>query len=148
MKYGELYNDVDNPIVAERIQLDMEEKQAYREYRKADGAWSNARARVEMLQKKCKHEHAVIKDGWQGGGIYYCKCFCPECGRSGDRFIPQYHMQKHNEWYNTWGNTELLITLEKATKIGKKIGDSLFDSHRWWGEVSDYDAMVERSKEK
>jgi len=130
MKYGELSKDITNEIVAKRIELENRKEKYY-----------DAIQQLAELRKKCKHKNAVIKHGWQGGGIYYCYCTCPDCGRSGSRYIPQYHMHMNNEWYKTWGNTENLITLEKAIEIGKKIGNNFFDCNYWWGEVEDYDKL-------
>jgi len=115
-------------IVAERIELEKQKKQSYSDYEKACRG-------LNKLQKECKHENAIIKNGWQGGGIYYCKCTCPACGRDGSRYVPQYHMLKNNEWHNAFSNTKSIITLEKAIEIGKKIGEDFMDNSYWWGEV-------------
>lgn len=147
MEYGELSKDTTNEIVAKRIELENREKEAHSEYKKAESNWNNARRQLEKLQKECKHEHAVIKHGWQGGGIYFCRCTCPECGKSGDRYIPQYHMHMNNEWYKTWKDTQHQITLEKAIEIGKEIGKGFIHSDYWWGEVEDYDKLIKDTSE-
>lgn len=139
MKYGELSHDTNNEIVNKRIELVNKEKEASLAYRKAENSRNEIRRQIEKLQEDCRHEKAVVKHGWQGGGIYYCYCHCSECGRSGGRYIPQYHMHMNNEWYK---NPEHHITLEKAIEIGRRIGERLFDSHYWWGEVEDYDKLT------
>lgn len=138
MKYGEISYDNNNDIVSKRIELENKEKEASIEYAKTKNNRDRVRHQLEKLQKDCKHEKAVVIHGWQGGGIYYCRCSCPECGRKGDRYIPQYHMHMNNEWYT---NPNHHITLEQAIEIGKKIGESIFDSSYWWGEVEDYDKL-------
>ena len=134
MKYGELSNDISNSIVAKRIELEKTKNESYRIYETS--TWQ-----LSKLQRECKHEHAVIRDGWQGGGIYYTYCTCPECGRSGTRYIPQYHMYMNNKWYKMWGNLESLLILEEAVKIGKRIENG-WDSDYWWGEIEDYDKLT------
>jgi hypothetical protein len=126
-------------ISARRVELEQKLKEAELEYRKAENVRNNTKHQLERLQRECKHENAVIQHGWQGGGIYYCNCSCPDCGRRGSRYIPQYHMHMNNEWYK---NPQHRITLEQAVEIGRKIGDRLFDSQYWWGEVEDYDKLT------
>jgi hypothetical protein len=129
MKCVEISNDTSNPIVAKRIELETMRDRAMSQLDRAN--WELSR-----LQEGCRHEHAVLKPGWQGGGIYYCYCTCPECGRSGSRYVPQYHMKMINEWYT---NPAQHITLEEAIKLGKRIGDSFMDNKYWWGEIEDFE---------
>lgn len=139
MKYGELNNDINNEIVAKRIEFDLKQKQAFAEYEKSN-------RQLSKLQKDCEHDNAMIKHGWQGGGIYYCECSCPDCGRSGSRYIPQYHMREHNDWFKIY--PEKQITLEKAIETGVKMSTSFFDNDYWWGEVTDYDNLNKDLSEK
>lgn len=139
MKYGELSEDVTNKTVSRRIELEKIKKESY-------AKWNNARNELKELQEECKHENAIIKHGWQGGGIYYCYCTCPDCGRQGSRYIPQYHMNMNNDWYKN--SPENQITLEKAIELGKKIGDSFIDNSYWWGEVENYDKLIKDTSEE
>jgi len=145
MKYGELNINIINEVVAKRINLENKEKEAHSAYNKAERDWRNACSQLEKFQKECKHEHAVIKHGYQGGGTYYCKCSCPECGKNGYRYIPQYHMRMVNEWYKD--SPQYQITIEDAIKMGENMGKGLIYNHFWWGEVEDYDKLIKDTSE-
>ena len=107
-------------IELKRIELESKEKEAHSAYKKSEHNWKNVCHQLESLQEECKHEHAVIKHGYQGGGNYYCKCTCWECGRNGYRYIPQYHLHLHNEWCKD--NPKQQLTLEEAIERGKRMG--------------------------
>lgn len=126
----------------ERIKADIKEKE--RVYNNAKRDYEKSELALKLFQRKCRHLNAIIGGGWQGGGIYYTYCTCPDCDRSGSRYIPEYHMEKNNEWYNKYSDNQ--ITLERAIEIGKRIGDGLFDADRWWGLVDDYQALLTRSR--
>lgn len=144
MKYDELSSDTNRKIVAKRIDFEKKVEEASTIYNRAKKDKDFAEYNLKKLQRECTHANAVIKHGWQGGGIYYCHCSCPECGRRGGRYIPQYHMHMNNSWYT---NTEYHITLEEAIVIGEKMGESLFDSGYWWGKVDDYDKLTKDTSE-
>lgn len=134
MEYETLSHKKNSEILKKRLELEDKERKYYYE-------WKKVQQELESLKKTCKHEHATLKTGWQGGGIYYCNCTCPECGRSGDRYVPQYHMQKNNEWYK---NTKYHITLEQAIEMGKRMGENPFESSYWWGEVENYTEPIKK----
>lgn len=144
MSYGELSLDTNNEIVLKRIDIENKIKSCENEfkeveitYNKSKSKLSNAKNELKSEQRKCKHINASLYSGFQGGGIYYCKCFCPECGKTGDRYVPQYHMINNNEWYKK--EPDKCIDLETAIKIGEDIGNKTFNNEYWWGPVQNYD---------
>lgn len=126
---------MEESIAEKRERLEQEERQSHRQ-------WENVRAQLSMLREGCKHGNAIVEPGYQGGGIYYCRGNCPDCGRSGTMFVPEYHMKMNNDWYREFPKHQ--ITLEKAYEMGERIGKSWIESDRWWKGI-DFKELLERS---
>lgn len=125
-------NDTEKTIVAKRLALEKTIKEAR-------FAWKQAHHELVELQQECQHENATLEPGLRLNFIYYCYSTCPDCGKTGTRYVPEHHIKMTNSWANKWKQPQDLIDIERALYISTRV-----DQKYWWGPVPNYEDVINK----
>jgi hypothetical protein len=88
-----------------RARIEERLEAAKMEERAAEGRRRVIQWELETLQRHCPHAN-VETDGepWQGGGLYFTRSHCHDCGKSGDRYSRALTIEKSRAWAKKWGH--------------------------------------------
>jgi len=76
-----------NNITLKRMNINSNLKTAEKTLKSAQEMVNKLKGQLHYLQVvECKHENATSDSTWQGGGVYYDKANCPDCGRRWNRY--------------------------------------------------------------
>jgi hypothetical protein len=87
-------------IVDKRKELEEKIKAAQTMERMAKYDREKVEWELKHLQLGCRHLNIVeIAVPWQGGGFYFRRVSCPDCGKSGSRYDQALTNERNREWY-------------------------------------------------